>query len=66
MDIGANLVVFVKMDGCPVRRYSIPQRYTPKRKFITTHLAKDPINFSEKKRDLLAPSGALIAIPTYY
>ena len=24
MDIGANLVAFVRMDGCPVRRCSIP------------------------------------------
>ena len=46
MDIGANLVAFVRMDGCPVRRYSIPQRYTPERKFISAQLTKDPINFS--------------------
>ena len=50
MDIGANLVAFVRMDGCPVRRCSIPQRYTPKRKLITMHLKpKIPSKKGEKR-----------------
>ena len=57
MDIGANLVAFVRMDGCPVRRCSIPQRYTPKRKLITMHLTKDSIK--KRRKEIYFPKGGL-------